>query len=692
MPDSHKGGISDEAVREQMEKILASKPFGSAIRSRRFLEYVVDRTLIGEQDAIKEYTIAIEVFGRKESYDSREHSAVRVEAARLRTRLQQYYDGPGREDPIFIELPKGGYVPRFLPRQPEQTMPPPVEIALPKTRASWRWVAAGLALASVIGIWIAMRPHPQQQYRYRNLIDLPGQERSPAISADGSAIVYSRRQGQYWKIFIRRQTGKEIDLTPDSPSDNTQPAISPDGRRVAFRSSRDGGGIFVVAASGGVPERISDFGFNPAWSPDGTATACASEQVLRPDQRLGVQSSLWLIDVASHRPRQIYAGDAVQPAWSPSGKRIAFWRAFSNGQMLSRDVWTIASDGSDAKPVTSDEPIDWAPQWSPDGRYLYFLSDRGGAMNLWRVAIDESSGRVESAPEPETTPSSEMWVFSFARTAPKMVYENRAMQGRLIAKRARGEELRTVVAMPAARQPVGPDLSPDGKWLTFYSIGEQEDIYVVRSDGSELRQLTDDAFADRGPRWSPDAKTIAFTSARSGRKEIWTIHQDGSGLAQFTKTEGPEPIQAVWSPDGRRIAYSRTDGASAIADVATGKTETLPARGFFVRSWSPDGKKLVGQSAAAENNAARMVEYDLGTGRTRELGSGNGQTWTPDGRFVLFERGGKIFRIDPASLREDELASFEGSSITGQRLSLDGWIYAAVMTIQSDLWIREPAR
>src|SRR4030095_2033189 len=98
------------------------------------------------------------------------------------------------------------------------------------------------------------------------------------------------------------------------------------------------------------------------------------------------------------------------------------------------------------------------------------------------------------------------------------------------------------------------DPSPDGDWLAYYSLGKQEDIFIIRTDGTGMRQLTDDTFKDREPRWSPDGKRIAFTSNRSGSSEIWAINRDGSGLQQLTQMAGaPHP---AWSPDGTQQGSS----------------------------------------------------------------------------------------------------------------------------------------
>ena len=86
-------------------------------------------------------------------------------------------------------------------------------------------------------------------------------------------------------------------------------------------------------------------------------------------------------------------GDGVQPSWSPHGQRIAYWAVFGEAaRQGQRDIWTVPANGGAPTPVTSDAALDWNPVWSPDGRFLYFSSDRGGSMNLWRIAHRRSHG------------------------------------------------------------------------------------------------------------------------------------------------------------------------------------------------------------------------------------------------------------------------------------------------------------
>jgi len=108
--------VPADQVTAQLERILESPGFSGADRASRFLRYVVERTIAGEGDQLKEYVIGRAVFDRGDDYDPRIDSIVRVEAGRLRSKIEEYYSGPGRVDAILIQLRKGSYAPAFEPR------------------------------------------------------------------------------------------------------------------------------------------------------------------------------------------------------------------------------------------------------------------------------------------------------------------------------------------------------------------------------------------------------------------------------------------------------------------------------------------------------------------------------------------------------------------------------------------------
>src|SRR5215471_3814398 len=138
-------GSDVEAARRQLERVLASPGFSRNERLSRFLRFVVEQHLAGRDAEIKESLIAVEVLGRNPDHNPKQDSIVRTEAARLRARLSEYYLGEGKDDPLVIEVPKGGYVPVLRPIAPavRTEAPGPKPSAKPRLRGVW--LAAAIA-------------------------------------------------------------------------------------------------------------------------------------------------------------------------------------------------------------------------------------------------------------------------------------------------------------------------------------------------------------------------------------------------------------------------------------------------------------------------------------------------------------------------------------------------------------------
>ena len=176
---------SAQEIEDELHRILNSKVFAMAQRSQDFLRYVVERSLTDTPPPLKEFAIAIDVFARSHDYDPAIDATVRVEAGRLRSRLREYYDGEGKDDPVFIDIPKGGYCPAFTLRESKVAATKEVSQIVEKAksvetspvrpvRLSWsRWAVAGLVLLALVaaGVWrwhlsrkqILTDPGPGQQ-------------------------------------------------------------------------------------------------------------------------------------------------------------------------------------------------------------------------------------------------------------------------------------------------------------------------------------------------------------------------------------------------------------------------------------------------------------------------------------------------------------------------------------------------
>jgi len=146
-----------DEVRAQLGRILASETFRGAGRVSRLLEYIVSKTLDGGGDQLKEYVLGTEVFDRQDSYDPRLDSIVRVEARRLRAKLEEYYQGAGANDAVVISVPRGSYIPVFESAAPESSsvaVDPSGTVEEPPARRPWiafAITAAAIGLVAVAG-------------------------------------------------------------------------------------------------------------------------------------------------------------------------------------------------------------------------------------------------------------------------------------------------------------------------------------------------------------------------------------------------------------------------------------------------------------------------------------------------------------------------------------------------------------
>jgi serine/threonine protein kinase/Tol biopolymer transport system component len=565
----------------------------------------------------------------------------------------------------------------------------------------WMW-AAGLGLVAVLAaaaLYVSRgdRGAERQAATAASFIRLTYQEGSesfPSLSPDGNFLLYVKSTGGNADIYLQRVGGgNPVNLTHDSPADDTQPAFSPDGRQIAFRSEREGGGLFVMGATGESARRLTEFGFNPAWSPDGREIAFATEGVAGPAVRR-LDSHLWIVNVASGQTRPLGTGDAVQPSWSPHGQRIAYWGVPRGG---ARVLWTIPAAGGQPVQVTHDKSVDWDPVWSPDGRYLYFVSDRSGSMNIWRVAMDEASGRTSGDPEAVTSSSQSLGLLSLSREGRQIAYASNEDKANLERRRldpatlAAGGEVSPVTQGSRAVRTAA--VSPDGAWIAFDTYQPQEDLFLIRPDGSGLRQLTDDPAKDRLPRWWSDGSRILFYSDRGGSYGAWTIRPDGSGLQQIPYG-GREPVyNPISSPDGRWLVASLGAQRSALIDLTQPvgrRIRWLPpppsGRGIFSASdWSPDGSRLAGTF-----EEPGIVVYSLAAGTYERLTqAGSVPSFLYDNHTLLYRQEGKIFLCDLRTKASRLLlAPPPHTAFTAAAVSPDDKILYTVRQIdEGDIWL-----
>ncbi|HET7452865.1 MAG TPA: protein kinase, partial [Thermoanaerobaculia bacterium] len=430
--------------------------------------------------------------------------------------------------------------------------------------------AALLALAYFAGRRLAPESGAAEGWHFQQLTFGRSAE-LPSLSPDGTQFLFVRREGKA-HIFLQRVGGQNaVDLTPGSVFNNSEPVFSPDGTRIAFVSDRDGGGIYVMGATGESMRRVADGGFAPSWSPDGSSLVYMTTLQLDP-YHFASPGDVMTVELQSGKKRTLLKGqdfDATlaAPAWSPHGNRIALYGVVGSG--AQRDLFTIDARAQKPKPLRliEDKPLDWAPAWSPDGRSIYFGSDRGGTLDLYRIGVDEATGKATSAPQRVSIPAGSAGPFSLSHDGSRIAYEvdstNYGIQRFAFdpARRELADTPKTILAGLPVTSYVAA--SPDGSRLLFQAGVTRENIYACDVNGGDLAQLTDDGFKNRQPRWYADGKKIVFYSTRGGSYQVWEMGVDGGQARLLTSPSLGYFLASIPTPAGERIATFMSKGTSS---------------------------------------------------------------------------------------------------------------------------------
>jgi hypothetical protein len=619
-----------------------------------------------------------------------------------------------------------------------------VPAAAPAPQARWLGpaIASGAAVLlvlAVLALWLAgfrfVRSRADgsaaaARATFQALTTQSGVELFPSISPDGKTFVYVGYSSGNADLYLQRIDGRNaINLTRDTPEADIQPAFSPDGSQIAFRSERGGGGIFLMGATGESVRRLTDAGFNPAWSHDG------KEIVVRgrghPDPALPQREEPSLGGRRGDgRKANRYAGGR-RPAEVVGRRRpaelVASWAPHRLLGSPSRSP-PRHLDGPSGSRCRRQTGRGRGPGHRRSGRRLEpgLVAGRRVPLLLERPQWDDEPvagrNRREDRQGPGKAPARDGAValgWSHEHRGGRAA-DGLCVGGRDVDRRERGlrsgRRTRGGGARAAARRRFARarDRHLSRREVDLVQLaGDARGSLVASSDGSSLRQFTSDAFRERGADWSADGRRIVFYSDRTGRWEFWSVNPDGSALTQLTRGT-VDPWSARWSPDGARLAFP--DGYNTYLlplglPLGTEKPEPLPrfdAAGdaFTVSSWSPDGRALAGtltRPDGAEMPGIVIYQIDSKTYR-RVTDFGDDAKWLSDSRRLLVGDSdtGRIRLVDSASGKSapvlDQLRfrpgerSGSGIGITRAKFGIsrdDKTLFLVRDHTEADIWLIE---
>ncbi|HPC59231.1 MAG TPA: PDZ domain-containing protein [Verrucomicrobiota bacterium] len=480
--------------------------------------------------------------------------------------------------------------------------------------------------------------------------------RYPDVSATHIVFVYA---GDIWVV---PKTGGQAQRLSSPRGEETFPRFSPDGSQIAFSGNYDGNtDIYVVPVTGGLPRRLTYHGGLDRmleWYPDGRKLLFASSRTSEKDRF----NQLYSISVEGGLPEKLPVPYGEFGAISPDGRTLAYvpitvdfatWKRYRGG--MNPAIWLFDLKTFAARNLTGNQAGNSQPMWH--GSTLYFVSDRdkNKRANLWAYDLKKKNFR-------QITTFEEFDVH-FPSIGPEdIVFENGA---RLYLLNLATEKLtevsvqvltdratlkpRTENVASLARD---PDISPSAKRVVFTARGE---LFTVPAEHGVIRNLTrSSGVAERYPVWSPDGKTIAYFSDRTGEYELTVRPADGSGAEEVLTRLGPGfRYRPSWSPDSKKIMF--VDQAMRIHLHDLEKKETTEvarqlwhyhdalARMRF--AWSRDSR-WVAFAKDLDNLHTAIVIYDTRERKLHQVTSGyyddDNPVFDPDGKY-LYYRSGRSF-------------------------------------------------
>jgi len=494
--------------------------------------------------------------------------------------------------------------------------------------------ASFCAAAAIAGLlftrWAVADAVPDGFYRY------------PSI---GGGVIVFASEGDLWRVpaaggVAERMTAHE--------GDEKFPRISSDGKLVAFTAQYDGNDeVYVMPTSGGEPRRLT---FHPmpdqtiGWTPDGKILFRSRRDHPHADFRV------YTVDPAGGIPKMIPLEPAAWLAFEPGGSRLALqkmglefhnWKRYKGGEAEKIYVGTLSPLAFDRG--TSYDGKSAFPMWSTDGR-IYFVTDRWGRPNLASMKPDGSDvKRLTNFTDYDVRwPSMGDGKIVYQHAADLWLYDIATGKNALVPVQLPSDRIQVRERFVDPKANIGSfSISKDGERIAIETRG---DLFVTRTKKKGLiRRLTESSLVrTKNPVFSPDGKWVAAWSEVEGEEQLLLFSSDNSAPSrQLGKVDPGWHFSPVFSPDGKKLAWSDMTLRLAVTDVATGATTPVDTTDWETTqyAWSPDSRYLA-YSAPLTNEFTQVRVWDGQTKTVHPISdpmvNSSSAAWDPKGKFLYY--------------------------------------------------------